>query len=52
MVAMGKIDFTGHEELFDGIKNAYEKSWKNISKDNMIFDEDGHTLWIMWDYGV
>lgn len=52
MVSMGKIDFTGKEELFEAIVYSDEEAWRNMAKDQIIFDEDGQILWIMWDYGV
>ena len=45
LISVGTIDFTGKEELYEDLKSDvvlkdYEKSF--------IFDEAGHTAWIMW----
>ncbi|SEW33557.1 DUF4474 domain-containing protein [[Clostridium] fimetarium] len=42
MVSIGSIDFSGHESIFNELKRSYN------GNDNMIFDENGHTLWISW----
>ncbi len=47
MVSAGTIDFTGHEEMFNALKNSMKPRNLKYSK-YFIFDEDGHTLWIMW----
>lgn len=48
MVSVGTIDFTEYESMFNGLKTAIDSDFKNF-KDYVIFDEDNHTLWIMWD---
>ena len=45
MVSVGKIDFSGYEDIFNKLKEripiyGYE--------DSFIFDSDNHTVWIMW----
>ena len=54
MVSVGSIDFTGHEELFEEFKIAdkkYNAQKQKFFRETYIFDEDGHTLWIMWYRG-
>jgi hypothetical protein len=50
MISIGTIDFYGREEMFESlkektrdlqIKEAYKKEY-------LIFDEDGHTVWLIW----
>lgn len=48
MVSVGTIDFTEYESMFEGLKTAINSNYENF-KDYVIFDEDNHTLWIMWD---
>ena len=50
MVSVGSVDFTGREEMFDKLEDTISK--KDILKDYMIFDEDGHTVWLIWYEGV
>ena len=45
---MGSIDFEGREEIKDGLMVALNGKYKNLKK-NLVFDEDGHTVWIIWD---
>ncbi len=53
MVSIGSIDFSGYENLYNGLKSAKDRS-DNPDKYNnyLIFDEDGHTVWIIWYEGV
>ena len=46
MVSLGSIDFVGHEDMFQSLKNEVEND--ATRKDLMIFDEDGHTIWFIW----
>lgn len=46
MVSLGMIDFNGHEDMFESLKNKTETD-KN-KNDYMIFDEDDHTVWLEW----
>lgn len=46
MVSLGTIDFNGHEDMFESLKNKTETD-KN-KNDYMIFDEDDHTVWLEW----
>ena len=46
MVSLGSIDFSGHEDMFNSLKNQTIN--KDELKDFMIFDEDGHTVWMTW----
>ena len=46
MVSLGTIDFSGHEDMFTSLKENVCKNDK--LKDYMIFDEDGHTIWLIW----
>lgn len=55
MVSVGSIDFTGHEDLYNGIKETKINVENNINnedydiyKNNIIIDEDGHTVWVAW----
>lgn len=47
MVVIGSVDFKEHVEIFEMLRFAEYSG--NISKDNIIFGEDGHTLWVVWD---
>jgi len=54
MIAMATIDFAGRTQLYDDLKQEMEKDTqaaKNLRK-YLIFDEDGHTVWISWYKGV
>ena len=46
MVSLGSIDFKGREEMFEALKQAVEGELNK--KDFMIFDEDSHTVWLIW----
>ena len=46
IVSLGTIDFSGHEDMFTSLKENVCKNDK--LKDYMIFDEDGHTIWLIW----
>ena len=46
MVSLGSIDFKGREGMFEALKKYIEKDEK--LNDFMIFDEDGHTVWLIW----
>ena len=46
MVSIGSIDFSGHKDLYKNLNTAV-KDYEEISQ-YMIFDEDGHTVWINW----
>jgi hypothetical protein len=46
MVSLGSIDFIGREDMYDQLKISVESD-SNL-KDFMIFDEDGHTIWLIW----
>lgn len=43
---IGKVDFTGHEEMFDSL--MAEVNADENKKDFMIFDEENHTAWVIW----
>ena len=43
---VGTIDFTGREEMFQDLKEAVLGDGK--LKKYIIFDDDGHTVWINW----
>ena len=59
MVSIGKIDFgTKHKDLYDALKETYainstrpkgmfENQYQE-GRNSVMFDEDGHTLWILW----
>lgn len=46
MVSLGTIDFSEHEDMFNSLKNNVMED--EYLKDFMIFDEDGHTVWLIW----
>lgn len=46
MVSLGSVDYTGCEELFNALKSAVQNDL--TLKDYMIFDENGHTVWLVW----
>lgn len=46
MVSLGTVDFDGREGMFDALKKSVTND--PIRKDFMIFDEDGHTVWLIW----
>lgn len=45
MVTIGSVDFTGYEEMYENFKETYKQE-KNA---NFIFDDDYHTVWILWE---
>ena len=49
MVVIGSIDFWGKEEMYEGLYDAINTTKMNYLKENILFDEDGHTVWIIWD---
>jgi hypothetical protein len=46
MAVLGTLDFSGREGMFSKLKDAVENEPK--LRDYMIFDEDGHTVWLIW----
>ena len=54
MISVGSVDFSGHTELYNGLKTASSNKMDTDKKyqDYLIFDEDGHTVWIIWYEGV
>lgn len=44
MVVLGSIDCSGCPGMYDSL----EESISEKTKDYVIFDEDGHTVWILW----
>lgn len=55
MVAVGSIDFTGYEDIYNGLKNAkndYDVDSKKSYEDYLIFDDYNYTVWINWYKGV
>ena len=56
MVSVGSVDLSGHEELYEGLKNA-ENDYRG-SKDHdayknyLIFDDAKQTVWVMFYKGV
>ena len=40
MISIGVIDFEDNTQMYDALKNN--------ANDYLIFDEDGHTVWMMW----
>ena len=59
MASIGKVDFgTDHNYLYDALKETYliyDKLPANMlpslyqeGRDSIFFDEDGHTIWILW----
>lgn len=56
MVAVGSVDLSGHEELYEGLQNA-ENSYENPNsneayKKYLFFDEATKTVWVMFYEGV
>ena len=49
MVVVGKIDFSGKESLYKGLQFRMKATEMKRFEDNIFFDEDGHTVWIIWD---
>ena len=48
MVVVGKIDFSGKESLYTGLQFRMKATEMKRFEDSIIFDEDGHTVWIIW----
>ena len=48
MVTVGRIDFINHEDMFIALKNSMKYENSEYSK-YFIFDDNGYTVWIMWD---
>jgi len=46
MVVLGSVDCTGCPGMYASLKKNYEAD--SINGDFLIFDEDGHTVWIIW----
>jgi hypothetical protein len=46
MAVLGTLDFTGREEMFGEFTKAM--STREDLRDYLIFDEDGHTVWVIW----
>ena len=46
MVVLGSIDCSGKGGMYNSLKDKYETDSKR--KDFLIFDEDGHTVWVIW----
>ena len=46
MVVLGSIDCSGKAGMYASLKVEHENDTK--SKDYLIFDEDGHTVWVIW----
>jgi len=46
MAMIGKVDFTGREEMFDSLKEVTEGSGRK--SDFIIFDEEELTAWVIW----
>jgi len=49
MVSLDTIDFTGREDMYDALKDNMENNSRNKY---LIFDEDGHTVWVIWYEGI
>jgi len=49
MVVIGSIDFEGREELIEGLIDTLSDDEYEELQDKIIFDEDEHTVWIIWD---
>jgi len=52
MVSLASVDFTGREEMFDALEVAMNLDDNKDIKDYLIFDEDRHTVWVIWNKGV
>ena len=48
MVAIGSVDFEGREEMYEALRYSVGKKYSDLMR-YFIFDEDGHTIWIIWD---
>jgi len=48
MVVIGSIDFGGKEEMYEGVRIGVKNNRKDLIG-KFVFDEDQHTVWIIWD---
>ena len=48
MVVIGSIDFEGREDLYEGVRIGVKNNRKDLIG-KFVFDEDQHTVWIIWD---
>ena len=44
MTLVGSIDFSSKQQMYSDLKSAVKYS--NV--DNMFFDDNNHTVWIIW----
>jgi hypothetical protein len=45
MVTIGSVDFTGYQDMYNSLKlTAIDEDYNNL-----IFDDQYHTVWILWD---
>lgn len=47
LVTIGSINFEGHEDMYNGLKDAMTQS-PNL-RNYMIFDDTNKTAWLIWD---
>lgn len=47
MVLIGKIDFSGYEELYRGLELSIEAKYTYL-RDNILFDTDNYIVWVVW----
>jgi hypothetical protein len=48
MAVIGTLDFSGRKPYYDALEEAMSKPENSSKKDYLIFDEDGHTVWLIW----
>ncbi|MCM1509071.1 MAG: DUF4474 domain-containing protein, partial [Ruminococcus flavefaciens] len=48
-VMVGCVDFTGNEDMFNGLYTKYEKEYKYKNKSKyLIFDKINYNIWVCW----
>lgn len=55
MVSIGRIDFSDRKDMYYAIKkyiNKDENYGKDISRRNLISDDENYTIWICFDKGA
>ena len=46
MVVLGSVVCSGCPGMYDSLQNDYRD--ESDYSDYLIFDEDGHTVWVIW----
>ena len=47
MVTIGSVNFSGHEDLFEGLKKTVDNR-RDTRGEAFLFDEERRTVWICW----